>query len=69
VSKANRFSKPKASYQVLTHGTIQATTPPPGFYKVWCPRCDRAAVASMNLLRCPYDGQKFCPPEQVRTFR
>ena len=59
----------KPSFQVLQRGTINQVVPPSGMYKVYCPKCDQAAIASLSVLRCPYCGQVYCPPSQPRVFR
>lgn len=59
----------KQYFQVLPRGTIQAAKPGEGQYKAWCPKCDRAVIAGTSILRCPYDGQLYCPPTQPRTFQ
>lgn len=68
MGKKNRFRE-KRTYFVLVRGTLSQSLPTEGTYKAYCPKCDEAVICSVTIRACLRCGQKFCPPEQARTFK
>lgn len=68
MSKHTRFRTKAPLLVKLGYQMIRESCPGLGEYKVFCPKCDYAAITSTSVRRCPYCGQQFCPPEQARTF-